>query len=70
MNTVSLENSASKMRPSRLVAEALVLRHCCAEVKQRAQAMGLNEHLTHAVVSVCCRDIASGDDQSGDDAEK
>jgi hypothetical protein len=64
LETVSLEMTAAKVRPSRLVAEALVLRHGSAEVKQRARAMGLSENLTEAVVSVCCRDVTTIDDQS------
>lgn len=63
LETVSLELSAARVRPSRLVAEALVLRHGSAEVKQRARAMGLSENLTEAVVSVCCREVASSDRQ-------
>jgi hypothetical protein len=70
LETVSLEFSASKVRPSRLIAEALVLRHGCAEVKQRAQAMGLNENLTHAVISVCCRKAASGEFQPVDEIQQ
>ncbi len=63
METVSLDMTAATVRPSRLVAEALVLRHGSAEVKQRARAMGLSENLTEAVVSVCCRDVNTSDDQ-------
>lgn len=63
LETVSLEMTAARVRPSRLVAEALVLRHGSAEVKQRARAMGLSENLTEAVVSVCCREVATSDDQ-------
>lgn len=64
METGSLDLSASTTRPSRLIAEALVLKHDSAEVEQRAHAMGLSERLTKAVVSVCCRDTENGQDRS------
>lgn len=51
-----MKAAAGQVRPSKLIAEALVLGHDSAEVTQRAQAMGLSESLTHAVVSVCCRE--------------
>lgn len=54
METVSIEIAAE--RPSKLVAEALVLRQNSEVVKARAEAMGLCEDLTQAVVSVCCRE--------------
>ena len=64
LETYTLKNAAASVRPSRLVAEALVLRHGCAELKQRAQALGLHENLTQAMVSVCCKDDASTQDQA------
>ena len=51
-----MEAAAGQVRPSRLIAEALVNGHDSAEVTQRAQAMGLSESLTRAVVSACCRE--------------
>lgn len=54
MSTISMEIAAE--RPSKLVAEALVLRQDSEVVKARAKAMGLCDHLTEAVVSVCCRE--------------
>lgn len=56
MTTVTMETSVGAARPSKLIAEALVMRHDSAEVMERAEAMGLPESLTRAVVSVCCRD--------------
>ncbi len=55
MNSVSFDASVGQARPSRLIAEALVLRQDSSEVKERAEAMGLPKSLTDAVVSVCCR---------------
>lgn len=60
METGSLDMSASTTRPSRLIAEALVLKHDSTVVEQRAHAMGLSERLTKAVVRVCCRETATG----------
>lgn len=51
-----MDAAVGQVRPSRLIAEALVLGHDSVEVKERAQAMGLPENLTQAVVSVCCRE--------------
>ncbi|MCA9835055.1 MAG: hypothetical protein KC435_13965 [Thermomicrobiales bacterium] len=59
METVSYEIASE--RPSKLVAEALVLRQNSEVVKARAQAMGLCENLTEAVVSVCCREHESAE---------
>ncbi len=60
MNTILTEGAAAE-RPSRLVAEALVLRQKPDVVKARAREMGLCENLTEAVVSVCCRDREARD---------
>lgn len=56
MNNVSMDGASGHVRPSRLIAEALVNGHDAVEVTQRAEEMGLPESLTQAVVSVCCRD--------------
>lgn len=61
MNSVSIDGAAGQVRPSRLIAEALVLGHDSVEVTQRAEEMGLPESLTEAVVSVCCRDGQDSD---------
>lgn len=55
MKSVSIDGASGHARPSRLIAEALVHGHDSGEIKQRAEAMGLPESLTHAVVAVCCR---------------
>lgn len=56
MESVVLDIAVGQSRPSRLIAEALVLRHDSAEVKERAEAMGLPEELTRAVIGACCPD--------------
>lgn len=56
MSSVPMDAGVGQIRPSRLIAETLVLGHDSVEVKERAAAMGLPESLTHAVVSVCCRE--------------
>lgn len=56
MESVLVEESEVGLRPSRLIAEALVHRHGSAEVKERAEEMGLCENLTRAVIGACCRD--------------
>lgn len=64
MKSVSMDAAVDQVRPSRLIAEALVLGHDSVEVTQRAQEMGLPESLTQAVVSVCCRDRQGRGQQS------
>lgn len=54
MNTVTIESGSD--RPSRLVAEALVMRQNPDVVQARAREMGLCEDLTEAVVRVCCQE--------------
>ncbi len=54
MNTVAIESGS--VRPSRLVAEALVMRQEPEVVQARAREMGLCEDLTQAVVRVCCHE--------------
>lgn len=61
MKSVRMEAEMGQVRPSRLIAEALVNGHDSTEVTQRAQAMGLSEGLTRAVVSVCCREAQEAD---------
>lgn len=56
MSSVPMDAAGGQVRPSRLIAEALVLGHDSVEVTERAEAMGLPESLTRAVVSVCCRE--------------
>lgn len=65
MTSVSLEKTSGAVRPSKLIAEALVWGHDSAKVVERAEAMGLPENLTRAVVSVCCRDRQNSEHQSG-----
>lgn len=56
MNSVSSDVSGGQVRPSRLIAETLVLGHDSSQVKERAEAMGLPESLTQAVIGACCRE--------------
>lgn len=62
MEGVVLDVVVGQSRPSRLIAEALVLRHDSAEVKERAEAMGLPEELTRAVIGACCPDASFDED--------
>lgn len=64
MTSVPMDGAAGHVRPSRLIAEALVLGHDAVEVTQRAEEMGLSESLTQAVVSVCCRNQQDSEEQS------
>jgi len=65
VNSVSMDAAVGQLRPSRLIAEALVLGHDALEVTQRAEEMGLPESLTEAVVSVCCREQQDTGQQPG-----
>lgn len=56
-----MEIVEGEVRPSRLIAEALVHGKNSDEVIQQAAEMGLSEDLTKAVVSVCCRDNRSSE---------
>lgn len=56
MENARMNIATGHARPSRLIAEALVLGHDAVEVTQRAEAMGLPRSLTEAVISVCCRE--------------
>lgn len=49
------------LRPTQLVAEALVHRHNVDELVSRARSVGLSRDLTDAVVTVCCRDRRKSD---------
>ncbi len=43
------------LRPSIVIAEALVDRHGPTEIVDRARALGFSRNLTVAVVAACCR---------------
>lgn len=62
MTTVTVTGDGTAIRPSRLIAEALVHRHSRDEVENRAQELGLPSDLVETVVSVCCEQPAA---QSG-----
>lgn len=44
------------LRPTQLVAEALVNRHNTEELVSRARKLGFSRDLTETVVAVCCCD--------------
>lgn len=54
VNSGTLEGQDATARPSRLIAEALVLRQDAEKVKERAKAMGLGDEMTNAVICVVC----------------
>lgn len=43
------------LRPTQLVAEALIERHDSRELTTRARQLGYSRDLTETVVAVCCR---------------
>jgi hypothetical protein len=49
------------LRPTQLVAEALVHGHNFEELVSRARSVGLSRDLTETVVTVCCRDRRSSE---------
>ncbi|MGC4190577.1 MAG: hypothetical protein QM589_04985 [Thermomicrobiales bacterium] len=49
------------LRPSIVIAEALVDRQQPAEIVDRARELGFSRDLTEAVVHVCCRGTHAGE---------
>lgn len=49
------------LRPSIVIAEALVDRHGPTEIVDRARQLGFSRDLTMAVVGACCRGSAAPD---------
>lgn len=49
-------NTQVVLRPTQLVAEALIHGHDREELVSRARSVGLSRDLTETVVTVCCRD--------------
>jgi len=52
--TVPSKSAVRELRPSLVVAEALVDRHDPVEILDRARKLGFSRVLTNAVVGVCC----------------
>lgn len=48
------------VRPTQLVAEALIDRHDPEELTSRARRLGYSRDLTETVVAVCCRNHRPG----------
>jgi hypothetical protein len=53
--TVPSKPQVRTLRPSLVVAEALVDRHEPSEIVDRARRLGFSRCLTTAVVAACCR---------------
>lgn len=58
--TAPLEADAAPLRPSRIIAEALVERQEPNQILARALRVGMSPSLTRAVVAACCRDEVHG----------
>lgn len=56
MSSVPANADTIGVRPSRLIAEALVNQHDSNHVMWRAEKLGLSADLTEAMVAVCCCD--------------
>lgn len=55
MSGMTFNADVARVRPSRLVAEALVHRHDREQVERRARAMGIPRDMATVVATVCCR---------------
>lgn len=55
MSGITLNAELASVRPSRLVAEALVDGHDREQVERRAQALGISPDMADVVAAVCCR---------------
>ncbi|MGC4107741.1 MAG: hypothetical protein QM753_15615 [Thermomicrobiales bacterium] len=56
----------STLRPSIVIAEALVDRQEPAELADRARELGFSRDLTEAVVHACCRGTRTASDCGGE----
>lgn len=52
--TVPANDAVRALRPSLVIAEALVDRHGPTQIVNRARKLGFSPDLTNAVVGVCC----------------
>jgi hypothetical protein len=55
MSGMTIEADVVSVRPSRLVAEALVNGHNLAQVERRAKALGIPREVARVVAAVGCR---------------
>lgn len=55
MSGMTLNAEVASVRPSRLVAEALVNGHDRKQVERRARALGISRDMADVVAAVCCR---------------
>jgi len=53
------KSEVRELRPSVIIAEALVDRHGPTEIVDRARELGFSHNLTEAVVAACCRSSRS-----------
>lgn len=56
MSSVPVSADRAGVRPSRVIAEALVNHHDSDQVMSRAEKLGLSPDLTEAMIAVCCCD--------------
>ncbi len=59
-------SAKAMLRPTQLVAEALVNRHNTEELVSRAKKLGFSRDLTKTVVAVCCCDRNGRSSSPGD----
>ncbi|HLU36940.1 MAG TPA: hypothetical protein VKZ61_14315 [Thermomicrobiales bacterium] len=55
MSGMTINAEVASVRPSRLVAEALVNGHDRTQVVRRARAMGISRDMADVVATVCCK---------------
>jgi hypothetical protein len=55
MSGMTLNAEVASVRPSRLVAEALVNGHDRTQVVRRARALGISRDMADVVATVCCK---------------
>ena len=56
MNSVAARPAARALRPTQLIAEALIDGKDPDELITRARQLGFSQDLTRTVVAVCCKD--------------
>lgn len=56
MNSVATRPATRVLRPTQLIAEALIDRKDSDELTTRARQLGFSKDLTRTVVAVCCKD--------------
>lgn len=73
MSGMTMNAEVSSVRPSRLVAEALVHGHDLNQVERRAKALGIPHEVARVVAAVGCRcreedSLTTSSQTAGDDA--